>query len=184
MLDGAPTCLRLSITSITPSLVIKYLPWLLALQANLIDLVADIKCITDISPCLPGAKAVAQMVELLKQERTKKSTRDLCILRFLYDLGLKRAEVVSIDVEDIDLERGEIWVKGKGRPPKERFSLPKPTLRALTMWLDARGESAGPLFTNLDRAHDGGRLSPSSIYRIIRDLGERPTRLDPAAVET
>lgn len=113
MLDGAPTCLRLSITSITPSLVIKYLPWLLALQANLIDLVADIKCITDISPCLPGAKAVAQMVELLKQERTKKSTRDLCILRFLYDLGLKRAEVVSIDVEDIDLERGEIWVKGK-----------------------------------------------------------------------
>lgn len=121
----------------------------------------------------PGAHAVAQMVALLEQERTPKSMRDLCILRLLYDLGLRRAEAVSIDVEDVDLEHGQVWVKGKGRSAKERFSLPAPTLRALTIWLEAKGEAAGPLFTNLDRAHNGGRLSTSSVYRIVRELGER-----------
>jgi integrase/recombinase XerC len=113
------------------------------------------------------------MVALLEQERTPKCLRDLCILRLLYDLGLRRAEVVSIDVEDIDLEHSELWVKGKGRSAKERFGLPGPTLKALTGWLDSRGCTPGPLFTNFDRASKGGRLSPSSVYRIVRGLGER-----------
>lgn len=121
----------------------------------------------------PGAKAVAQMVALLEQEETPKARRDLAILRLLYDLGLRRAEAVSIDVADINLEAGELWVKGKGRPAKERFSLPGPTARALIQWLEVRGEEAGPLFTNLDRAHGTGRLSSSSVYRLVRELGER-----------
>src|SRR5450759_4553822 len=121
----------------------------------------------------PGANAVAQMVGLLQQEQTPKTLRDLCILRLLYDLGLRRAEVVSIDVEDVDQERGELWVKGKGRSAKERFSLPEPTLEALSAWLDARGSTPGPLFTNFDRASKGGRLNASSVYRIVRVLGGR-----------
>lgn len=121
----------------------------------------------------PGAEAVAQMVELLEQEETPKARRDLAILRLLYDLGLRRAETVSIDLADVNLEAGELWVKGKGRPAKERFSLPGPTSRALIEWLEVRGEKAGPLFTNLDRAHGTGRLSSSSVYRIVRELGDR-----------
>ena len=121
----------------------------------------------------PGAEAVAQMVTLLEQEKTPKARRDLAILRLLYDLGLRRAETVSIDVADVNLEAGELWVKGKGRPAKERFSLPAPTARALIEWLDVRGEEAGPLFTNFDRACKGGRLNASSVYRIVRNLGER-----------
>jgi len=121
----------------------------------------------------PGANAVAQMVALLEQEKKPKSLRDLCILRLLYDLGLRRAEVVSIDVEDIDLELSELWVKGKGRSAKERFGLPGPTLKALTGWLDATGSAPGPLFLNFDRASKGGRLNPSSVYRVVRALGER-----------
>jgi integrase/recombinase XerC len=121
----------------------------------------------------PGAKAIAQMVALLEQDKTPKARRDLAILRLLYDLGLRRAETVSIDVADIDLEAGELWVKGKGRPARERFSLPRPTLEALTAWLDTRGSEPGPLFTNFDRASKGSRLNASSIYRIVRGLGER-----------
>ena len=121
----------------------------------------------------PGAKAVAQMVELLEQEKTLKSLRDLAILRLLYDLGLRRAEVVSIDIEDVNLESGEIWVKGKGRSAKEHFGLPGPTLKAIVEWLEAKGNSTGPLFTNVDRAHKCGRLSDSSVYRLVRALGER-----------
>ena len=121
----------------------------------------------------PGAEAVAQMVALLEREKTPKARRDLAILRLLYDLGLRRAETVSIDVADVNLEAGELWVKGKGRPAKERFSLPEPTLKALSVWLETKGREPGPLFTNFDRASKGGRLNASSVYRIVRDLGER-----------
>jgi integrase/recombinase XerC len=76
-------------------------------------------------------------------------------------------------VEDINLESGEIWVKGKGRSAKERFGLPRPTLEAIVEWLEAKGNPTGPLFTNFDRAHKCGRLSASSVYRIVRALGER-----------
>jgi len=44
------------------------------------------------------------MVTLLEQEKTPKAHRDLAILRLLYDLGLRRAETVSIDVADVNLE--------------------------------------------------------------------------------
>lgn len=121
----------------------------------------------------PGAEAVARMVALLEQEETPKARRDLAILRLLYDLGLRRAETVSIDIADVNLEAGELWVKGKGRPAKERFSLPEPTLKALSVWLETKGREPGPLFTNFDRASKGGRLNASSVYRIVRDLGER-----------
>ena len=121
----------------------------------------------------PGAEAVARMVTLLEQEKTPKAHRDLAILRLLYDLGLRRAETVSIDVADVNLEAGEVWVKGKGRPAKELFSLPGPTLEALSAWLETKGTTPGPLFTNFDRAGKGGRLNASSVYRIVRDLGER-----------
>jgi integrase/recombinase XerC len=121
----------------------------------------------------PGAEAVAQMVYLLEHEKTPKARRDLAILRLLYDLGLRRAEAVSIDVADLNLEARELRVKGKGRPAKERFSLPGPTLEALAAWLETRGSAPGPLFTNFDRATKGGRLNASSVYRIVRGLGER-----------
>jgi integrase/recombinase XerC len=44
----------------------------------------------------PGAKAVAQMVSLLEHKGTSKSIRDLCIVRFLYDLGLVRTSGANI----------------------------------------------------------------------------------------
>ena len=121
----------------------------------------------------PGAEAVAQMIALLERDKRPKARRDLAILRLLYDLGLRRAEAVSIDMADVNLDVGELWVKGKGRPAKERFSLPGPTLKALSAWLETRGRAPGPLFTNFDRASKGGRLNASSVYRIVRDLGDR-----------
>ncbi len=36
-----------------------------------------------------------------------------------------------------------------------------------------RGTEAGPLFTNLDNAHRRGRLSATSVYRMVRREGER-----------
>jgi integrase len=43
-----------------------------------------------------------------------KSYRDRCLIKCLYYAGLRRAEVVNLDVRDVDLQRRRIRVIGKG----------------------------------------------------------------------
>ena len=82
-------------------------------------------------------------------------------------------EVVSLDVEDVDLQQGTLAVRGKGRTSKQLLSLPEPTKAALEGWLAARGTDSGPLLTNFDRRKPGRRLSGTSLYRMVRRLGQK-----------
>jgi len=99
--------------------------------------------------------------------------RDRAILRLLYDLGLRRAEVVGLDVVDVGPEACSVQILGKGRTQKETLTCPAPTATAVQAWL-ATGipVNGGPLFVALDRAHRGGRLAGHAVYRIVRELGE------------
>jgi integrase/recombinase XerC len=99
--------------------------------------------------------------------------RDAALLRLLYDLGLRRQEVVGLDVADVDLAAGVLQVLGKGRQAKERVSLPPATAQALRAWLDARGPDPGPLFVALDRGHRSHRLTGQAVYGVVKGLGER-----------
>ena len=118
----------------------------------------------------PGVAGVRLLLDQL-QGSGSKAVRDRAILRLLYDLGLRRGEVVSLDLEDV--EAGGLWIKGKGRGEKELLTLPEPTVSALEAWLEVRGQEPGPLFVNFDHAGKGKRLTGTSVYRIVRDLGER-----------
>ncbi len=98
-------------------------------------------------------------------ERTDaKGLRDKAILHLLYDLALRRSEVVGLDLEDVDLERGTLRILGKGRLQKEVLSLPTRTRGILSEWIRCRGELGGPLFINFhhDPNIQGKRLSPTS----------------------
>ncbi|MHC1698951.1 MAG: tyrosine-type recombinase/integrase [Geobacteraceae bacterium] len=120
----------------------------------------------------PGSDAIVRMMQYLKNWRGAKAHRDYAIIRLLYDLALRREEVASLDLKDVELERRELLVLGKGRVEKCRLSLPKPTAEALSQWLHIRGVEPGPLFTNFDRAGKGARLTATSIYRLVRGLGK------------
>lgn len=120
----------------------------------------------------PGKVGFAAMLQTLAEKQTKKSIRDIAILRLLYDLALRTGEVVSLDFEDVELARKLIHVMGKGKTSKQQLTLPEPTIAALQAWLEIRGTETGPLFQNFDRARKGQRLTGVSIYRIVRGLGE------------
>jgi integrase/recombinase XerC len=121
----------------------------------------------------PGKTGVQKLQEEVSKRTDLKGLRDKALLHLLYDLALRRSEVVGLDLEDVDLERGTLQILGKGRLQKETLSLPTRTRRILSEWIAVRGNFEGSLFINFHHNPkiQGERLSATSLYRIVRDLG-------------
>lgn len=139
----------------------------------------------------PGVDGFRSVVEHLTRRidaGDPKATRDRAAVRLLYDLGLRRGEVVGLDVEHVDLDASTVQILGKGRTQRIALTLPEPTKAALLRWLDVRGRVAGPLFINFDRAGKGGRLTGRGLAYIVTATGEaagvavRPHGLRHAAI--
>lgn len=131
----------------------------------------------------PGRAALKRVLAFLGARPEPKARRDLAILRLLHDLGLRRGEVVSLDLEHLNLETGAVSVLGKGRAARTSLTLPSETVAALRAWLAVRGPEPGPLFTNFDRAGKGSRLTGTSLYRLTKGLGlGRPHGIRHAAI--
>lgn len=121
-----------------------------------------------------GWRAVLDRAKAEASEGTPRAVRDLAIVRLLHDLALRRGEVASLDLADVDLESGTIAIIGKGRSDKETLSLPDPVRRDLAAWLAVRGDTPGPLFVRLDPAAEApGRLAGDGIHKMIGALGKR-----------
>ncbi len=137
----------------------------------------------------PGAEELAALFATARARTDAKGIRDLAIVRLLFDLGLRREEVVELDVDHI--ADGVVWVRGKGRHDREPLTLPAVTAGAIADWIQIRGDNAGPLFQPLDNGADAGaRLTASGLYKMIRALGKkagvkvRPHGLRHAAITT
>lgn len=82
--------------------------------------------------------------------------------------GVRRAELLGLDLADCDLDGRQIRVLGKGN--KERLiPLPTATVEVLIQYLHARGDAAGPLLVN--RA--GERMGPTSLRRLLQRVMRR-----------
>lgn len=121
-----------------------------------------------------GINGIEKILTQLQKRSRPQDIRNAAIIRLFYDLGLRRNEVVQLDITDLDLEKAELWILGKGRTQKEKLTLPDPTIVALKSWLAVRTGEAPALFTSFDRAKKGdGRISGSGVYKVIRWLGNK-----------
>ena len=103
---------------------------------------------------------------------TANTLRDRAIILFLLDTGLRRAELAALDVGDVDLGRGVVYVReGKGGKDRMAF-LGIRSRRALRRYLSERGNPPpdAPLWTS----HTSGeRLKVSGVRMLFRHLRER-----------
>lgn len=122
----------------------------------------------------PGRPALRRVLARLSERTDAKGARDVAILRLMHDLGLRRGEVVSLDMEHLELTGDEprVWVLGKGQDGRDPMTLPVETVRTLRAWLGHRGDETGPLFTNMDRAGKGQRLTGRAVHKIMGQLGD------------
>jgi site-specific recombinase XerD len=103
--------------------------------------------------------------------------RDDAVLEVLYGSGLRIAELVGIDLDELDLPRERVTVLGKGS--KQRVvPLSEPAVRAIRRWLDdgrahlvTEDTPAGAVFLN----QRGRRLSPRDARRILDRRSGSPT---------
>lgn len=106
---------------------------------------------------------------------TKSGKRDYAIFRLLWENVLRRGEIEKTSISDFDPDGATLSILGKGRgTQKERVSLSAATVEAITMWMSVRENYSlsDPLFTALDNAHFGHRLTGTAIYNLVKDAAE------------
>lgn len=114
-------------------------------------------------PAFLGTKDAARLVEA-PDLKGRNGIRDRAILELLYGCGLRAAELVSIDIEDMDLTRG--WVKVMGKGSRERtVPVGRAARDAVRGYLVTFcNHSSGPLFVSQKKM----RLSVRMVGRIVR----------------
>lgn len=96
--------------------------------------------------------------------------RDRAILELLYGSGIRLGELVALNVDDVDLERRELWVR-EGKGGEERIALFGRVAAAVLHTYLSQGR---PALVNPDRPTPalflnryGGRLSRVSVTNIV-----------------
>ena len=137
---------------------------------------------------IPEYLPVDEMFRLLNSIQTGSilDLRNRAIFETLYSCGIRVAELVGMDVRNVDFSGGVIRVLGKGR--KERIvPIGQKALAAIKIYREQAkkvwGISAdhnGPLFLNKNK----GRLSARSVARILDNLVKACGLLKPVSPHT
>jgi len=94
------------------------------------------------------------------------SVRDLAILELFYSSGLRLAELVGLDLYELDLREGLVAVTGKGRKrrlvPVGRFAR-----EALDRWLAVRSTLARPEESAIFVGRTGRRLGARAVQLLV-----------------
>ena len=113
---------------------------------------------------------VRQLFKSCDEDPRCKGVRDGAIFGILLGCGLRRGEIVSLDLSNVYWQEQAIKVMGKGN--KERLAfMPDGTLKRLNLWVqDVRGQQPGPLFSRIRRHDDvqDTRMTDQAIYEILR----------------
>jgi integrase/recombinase XerD len=119
---------------------------------------------------LPEVLSYAEVQKLLAQPRGDEGTtiRDRALLEVMYASGLRASETISLEVSDVDLERGVVRARGKGS--KERLvPVGHKAIAALSVYLRSgrpelvRDGDERKLFLNFR----GGPLTRQGLYKIV-----------------
>lgn len=118
-----------------------------------------------------SSEEVVRLIDAIEVQSTA-GLRDRAIIELLFSSGLRVSELVNLDRDHINLNRGEFMVRGKGQKDRPVFVSPEAT-EWLASYLKTRTDSAKPLFIRYSGAKTGDsggesfRLTPRSIQRMV-----------------
>lgn len=119
---------------------------------------------------------VKSLFEMLTRSTSATGIRNVALFAVLLGTGLRRSELVALDIKDLDLSKQTLLVRhGKGNKSRTVF-LPEWCQQHLQNWLALRSKQAGFLFCPVQV---GGKVSPdcaisvSLVFRLIKSKLKR-----------
>jgi integrase len=120
---------------------------------------------------------LAALMAACENDPTPAGARDAAMIATMYPGGLRRDEVIGLDLADYNPQTGALTVRhGKGN--KARITYLEPSAaRALADWLAVRGDQPGALLWPIDK---GGNLQPRRMTNqaVFNALAKRATEAD------
>ena len=132
---------------------------------------ADILAPKD-NKALPATLNPDEVNRLLKQNISDPMVcRDLAMFELMYSSGLRLAELVSLDLVDLDLSVGQVRVTGKGGKTRD-LPVGKPAVEAINKWLVFRRTVPGSDSTAVFLSSRGKRIAPRTVQMRLKKLAE------------
>jgi integrase len=116
---------------------------------------------------------ITSLMDVCGNDLSSVGARDGAIVAVMFSCGLRRAEIVNLDLKDFDPSTGKLKVSGKRRKERTAY-LADGALQALNDWIRVRGSWEGPLLlpssntfgkTSFDFARR--RMKTQSIYNVL-----------------
>jgi integrase/recombinase XerC len=123
-------------------------------------------------PKICDAETIGRLLQL-NDDSDALLVRDVAIFELIYSSGLRLAELVSIDLDDIDLAQQQLIVTGKGN--KTRY-LPvgSKAVTAIQRWLLLRQDYSKDVnLAALFLSRQGKRISPRNVQSRLNQLIQR-----------
>jgi site-specific recombinase XerD len=117
-----------------------------------------------------NARELRRLFRACACDRSAIGRRDEAILAVMYSTGLRRAEIVGLDLDDYDPATGELRVDGKGGKQRMAYVVGG-AKQALEGWLKARGTEPGALFWPSDgrgRPLVNRRMTAEALFLMLR----------------
>jgi len=115
------------------------------------------------------------LMDVCMADQSPAGPRDAAMIAILYSCGLRRAELVGLDLGDYDQESGALAVRGKRNKERIAYAV-NGTIDALADWLAIRGDAPGALFWAIRKGghlQRGQRLTSQGAYHVLGKRAEQ-----------
>ncbi|MCX8095064.1 MAG: tyrosine recombinase XerC [Caldisericia bacterium] len=119
---------------------------------------------------LPTFLTEEEVVKLINypNDKTLIGFRDKLILIFLYSTGMRVSEIVSLKVSQLNLEKGEVIITGKGKKDRVIF-LTEELKDMIKVYLNKRKKNSNVLFIN----RNGKPLTDKGIRLLVEKYAKK-----------
>lgn len=121
---------------------------------------------------LPATLDPDEVSRLLRQNLNDPMIcRDLAMFELMYSSGLRLAELVSLDLVNLDLSVGQVRVTGKGGKTRD-LPVGSHAVEAINKWLGYRRMLPGASDTAVFLSSRGKRIAPRTVQMRLKKLAE------------
>ena len=116
---------------------------------------------------------IGALLDACQADTRVQGLRDAALIALLYGCGLRRSELIGIDIGDVDRVERTLAIRGKGNKQRAVYP-PDRAWDLLLRWLDHghRATPPAPLFCRIRKGGcvTGERLTDQAVYAIVRNL--------------